>query len=372
MDMTLKIDAHSELADKMGAPGSRRFIAILEECFTAEEARILLELFAPATCQEVASRLNSDEKSLSAKLDDLESRGVLTKGKTQYAFHTSVMAFHHDVFGPSGVKPVSDKLKELWGDFFRNEWCDMIVNSYIERRKTTGRNVFIVWPAVGALELSPNIRPEQILPEEDFRVHIKNAKRIINGLCGCRMLWGICDAPQIHTCFGLDGAKGEYYIDKPWDNYLKELSKEEALDIVHQAEQAGLVHIGICFCCTCCCEILYSLKRANRFDLLDPSRYLAVADNELCIGCQECVERCPFDAIEMKKVPGSKKLKASINSDDCKGCGVCIVGCKQKALRYELVRPPEHVVVPEEHPSGLSISESPRSRPGRWGFYDLD
>jgi ferredoxin len=25
------------------------------------------------------------------------------------------------------------------------------------------------------------------------------------------------------------------------------------------------------------------------------------------------------------------------------GCGVCIVGCEQKALTYEIVRPPAHI-----------------------------
>jgi len=25
------------------------------------------------------------------------------------------------------------------------------------------------------------------------------------------------------------------------------------------------------------------------------------------------------------------------------GCGVCVVGCKQKALTYELIKPPEHI-----------------------------
>jgi ferredoxin len=29
--------------------------------------------------------------------------------------------------------------------------------------------------------------------------------------------------------------------------------------------------------------------------------------------------------------------------DFCMGCGSCIVGCKQKALTFELVRPPEHI-----------------------------
>ena len=45
----------------------------------------------------------------------------------------------------------------------------------------------------------------------------------------------------------------------------------------------------------------------------------------------------------MVKIPGSKKLKASIIAENCKGCGICVVGCKEKALKLEIVRPKESV-----------------------------
>jgi hypothetical protein len=38
---------YSELAKKLGAPVSKRFLAILDTMFTPEEAKICLELFAP-------------------------------------------------------------------------------------------------------------------------------------------------------------------------------------------------------------------------------------------------------------------------------------------------------------------------------------
>ena len=356
-------NAYNQLAEKLGAPVSKRFISILEEMFTPEENELLLELFAPVTCQELSARLEVDEKTLSAKLEDLVDRGVLTKGKTQYAFHKTLLAFHHDVVGDPAVEPVPDKVKELWGDFFRNEWADMFVQSYIERQEATGHPVHRVWPAIGALDLSPNIRPEEILPEEDFRVTIQNAKRRIIAPCGCRKLWAVCDHPQ-ETCFAcFDNSRGEYYIDQP-NRLLREISLEESLSIVHNAEESGLVHIGVCFCCKCCCEILYSLTKANRFDLLGPSRYRAFSDNELCSGCQTCIDRCPFDAIEMVKVPGSKKLKAKVIEEKCMGCGVCVITCEPNALTLEIARPPEYITSLPKKPAAFRHG-SP------WGFYDL-
>jgi ferredoxin len=52
----------------------------------------------------------------------------------------------------------------------------------------------------------------------------------------------------------------------------------------------------------------------------------------------------------MKKVPGSKKLKASVNTDKCKGCGLCVIGCEQKALVFDLVKPPEYLKGPPDLP----------------------
>ena len=99
----------------------------------------------------------------------------------------------------------------------------------------TGRSLPI-WPAIGALERSPNIRPEDILPEENWRLRIENAKRRIIAPCGCRVVWGVCDYPLM-TCFAcFDRPRGEYYLNQP-GRLLKEVSLEEAfIQLVREVE----------------------------------------------------------------------------------------------------------------------------------------
>jgi DNA-binding MarR family transcriptional regulator len=68
---------YKELSDKLGVWESERFRKILAAMLTPEEARICLELFEPATCQELAGRLGTEEKELSKKLDVLVDKGKI-------------------------------------------------------------------------------------------------------------------------------------------------------------------------------------------------------------------------------------------------------------------------------------------------------
>jgi hypothetical protein len=221
--MPVENEVYLEVARKLGAPASQRVINIFEATFSPDEGRVLLELFTPATCQEVAGRMGTDEKKILTILENLTDRGVINKGNTQYCFHSSLIAFHHHVVGGVGVAPTPEPIKAAWRDFFYNEWCAMFVQGYIQRMATTGWPVHRVWPAPGALELSPNIKPEQIIPEENFKLKLQNTRRIIIGHCGCRKNWGDCDHP-LETCFApLQAFTGEYYIGKPNRTTIREI-----------------------------------------------------------------------------------------------------------------------------------------------------
>jgi len=59
-----KNDIYNVMADRLGAPGSKRFTNILKATFTPEEGEIILQLQGnPMTLKQLASVLNVDEES---------------------------------------------------------------------------------------------------------------------------------------------------------------------------------------------------------------------------------------------------------------------------------------------------------------------
>ena len=363
---------YTDLAVKLGVPNSERFVRILEASFTPKEAAICRELFNPATAKELADKLNFSEKSVVKMLDNLVDKGALTRGQTQFAFHTTLLAYHHDSVADTaphtGPNALSQKIKELWKDFFYNEWSYMFLEHTEQMIKNTGRNLPIS-PAIESLERSKNLNPADIMPEENFRLRIEQAKRRIIAPCGCRISWGTSCSHPVMTCFAcFDRPRGEYYLNKP-GRLLKELTLAESIDTALQAEDEGLVHWGDCYCCDCCCENLFPITRGKQYELMTPNRFAAVVDEDKCKGCQVCVERCKFEAIELKPVRGTKKFKAYVDPKKCKGCGLCVIKCKQDAMRMEIVRPPEYLKPPP--PPGAKKSGAPVHVIPVWGHYNL-
>ena len=70
-------DIYEKVAEIFEYPGSRNLIKYLKILFKPEEGELLLEFLEPATCEQVAKRLNMDEKVLSEKLADLKRRRLL-------------------------------------------------------------------------------------------------------------------------------------------------------------------------------------------------------------------------------------------------------------------------------------------------------
>jgi heterodisulfide reductase subunit A len=72
------------------------------------------------------------------------------------------------------------------------------------------------------------------------------------------------------------------------------------------------------------------LSLFSRQELLhDPT--IAFVDEEICVGCGQCVEVCTYKATTLDE----KKKVASVNEAICEGCGACAATCPSKAMKHK-------------------------------------
>ena len=137
--------------------------------------------------------------------------------------------------------------------------------------------------------------------------------------CSCRTvreeMGEGCGHLKENMCIQM-GTAADYYIRT---GRAKEITREEAFEIIHKAEENGLMHQipnldgsgnthAICNCCGCGC---LALRNANMFRNPDFSRsnYVAKVDADKCVACGECVEHCPVNALKLgQKIPSIKPL----------------------------------------------------------------
>jgi Pyruvate/2-oxoacid:ferredoxin oxidoreductase delta subunit len=145
--------------------------------------------------------------------------------------------------------------------------------------------------------------------------------------CDCRSIVGRC-RKSMDVCLRFANDRGVGW----------EISPERAIQILHAADKAGLMHTAdytgdpvastsICNCCTDCC---YPHLASERLDVAEEwplRRHVAAVDFEACKNCGRCGLRCPFEAI-VCRTDGKPELDAAL----CRGCGLCATGCSTDAI----------------------------------------
>jgi len=196
---------------------------------------------------------------------------------------------------------------------------------------------------------------EFILPSQSVEEIIEKFDDIAVGHCFCRQRRSLLgeepctyEAPTLN-CFTF-GKSARHTVAQ---GFAKMVSKEEALKIMQESEQAGLVHkafhphgredrpeTSICNCCKDCCDTI-RLWRSGTLPLINSTYYLAVIDTEICSGCGTCTEWCPTEAVEL-----NAGGVAEVDEKSCFGCGVCSRFCPEGAialkegLRRVFIMPP--------------------------------
>ncbi|UDG80951.1 Electron transport complex subunit RsxB [Candidatus Hartigia pinicola] len=60
----------------------------------------------------------------------------------------------------------------------------------------------------------------------------------------------------------------------------------------------------------------------------NPVRQVALIDENNCIGCAKCVQKCPIDAII-----GASRVMHTIIKDLCTGCNLCVTACPTNCIK---------------------------------------
>lgn len=121
--------------------------------------------------------------------------------------------------------------------------------------------------------------------------------------------------------------------------YMRQVSKEEAFDIIQKARDCGAIHtvfhekddtnlpqIALCNCCWDCCGILRSYNM-GAVPLRYSCFYMAkIKDTSKCNGCGLCEKFCPTAAIKVVE----KKME--LDTSKCIGCGQCVHQCVRSVV----------------------------------------
>lgn len=144
---------------------------------------------------------------------------------------------------------------------------------------------------------------------EEVSEHLNNSEVFSVSDCSCRTsreeMGEGCGHLKENMCIQL-GHAAEYYIKT---GRGREITREEAFEIIRRAEDNGLMHSipnldepghthAICNCCGCGC---YAMRLANEYVNNDivRSNYKSVVDESKCVACGECVDVCPTNALRL-------------------------------------------------------------------------
>jgi NAD-dependent dihydropyrimidine dehydrogenase PreA subunit len=192
--------------------------------------------------------------------------------------------------------------------------------------------------------------PREILPIDVISEMIKREELIVVADCYCRstkeLLEESCGHP-LETCFYFN----KLAKIKLESGYARQIDYEEAMRILRNCEERGLVHNvsncdgeieTLCNCCSCSCAVMRAIKRGQK-NVGGPSRFVVTLDEDTCTYCGLCLDVCNVDNIE---ITDGKLL---IDFSNCIGCGQCVSHCPEGSL---------YMIMREEQPKIFSNNDA--------------
>ena len=332
MEIEMEKDSYQQLAQILDtipngypATDSGVEIRILEKLFTPEEAELASHLkLTKETAEEIADRTGRERLEIFPMLKGMAKKRIIYAGRTDKGLGFGLMPFFFG-FYERQMDDFDEEMAHFFEQYFPHIGRELAIEPQLHR----------VLPVNEAVRNDMEIRPyenvTQILDDS-------SSFGVLD--CICRKQTAFVGNPCDHP---LDVCMVVSKIPGFWDNSptVKPLSRQEAELTLRRAAEAGLVHSVansqdgvwyVCNCCTCSCGILRGLNELGIANVIARSAFVNHVDEDLCTGCELCLDQCQFDALSMNGV-------VVVNEVRCVGCGVCTLSCPDDALL--MVRRPE-------------------------------
>ena len=303
---------------------------MLRVLFTPEEAEIQNAMPAGRfTPDVIAKETGRDEEKVTAILETMADKGLcmsFVRGGTRFYVGPPLMPGIFEYQFMRGTKTDRDR-----------EIARAIHNYRTASVGAARAPARVAYPGSRVIPVDRTIKAEAAVQTYDQILdYIEKSDPIAVTTCYCRHEALLVDESDVcgmpmEVCMQFR-TTAEYVIER---GIGRRVSKEEAIDIMRQAEEAGLVHACvnmqrldfICNCCPCHCAILTGILRQPRPAEAVLHSFEPSFGSEPCTLCGICVDRCPAKALTL----GTADLP-EWDEDRCIGCGVCASGCPEEVI----------------------------------------
>lgn len=307
-------------------------IEVLKTLFSPLEAQLMLHIRPyPELAETIIERAAKKDLEVTKKiLYELSRKGLILRYRASeediYYFLVPWMIGIWEF----QVKRLNAKNIQLYEKFFEE---GMIPSA--RKRKI---------PGIRVIPVEKEIRNTNMVePFEKVSEIIEKNTKFAVAECICRKesrILGHDCGKLAESCLSF-GVGAEYYIE---NGFAREITKDEAKQIITKAEEDGLIHFSsnhegekvfICNCCGCCCKALAHINKYGISSVIGQSNYYAFVNSDSCSSCELCLDRCQINAISIDD------YSAQVDRQHCIGCGLCVSTCPTGAMTLKRKSPGE-------------------------------
>jgi Pyruvate/2-oxoacid:ferredoxin oxidoreductase delta subunit len=305
------------------------FYTLVEELFTPKEAAVYNAIpkgFSPA--EAVAQAMGRTVDEIKPTLEAMADKGLCTTGTMGVVTNYSAPIFVPGIFELQFMRGTKTD---------RDRKLAHLIHAFKAALDAAQGPPKITYPTSRIIPVDRKVQADNTVHTyQQVASYIEKYHPLSVSTCFCRHEAKLID--ENDNCHKPDdvcmqfGLGAQFVIDRKMG---RQISREEAQEILKQTEEAGLVHLTVnrqeidylCNCCSCHCMMLKTALAQPKPGLSLNSGFKPQYDPENCTACGVCIERCPTKALVM----GDENVP-QLNADLCFGCGVCATGCDFEAI----------------------------------------